>query len=55
MVDSGHPTLSSPTEIGSLPRGAEPDVGAHEWGVGGLLFSDGFERGDTSRWSTTVP
>ena len=24
-------------------------------GVAGLLFADGFESGDTSEWSTTVP
>lgn len=31
------------------------DLGADEWGAGGVLFADGFETGDTSRWSETVP
>lgn len=50
MVDNGHPTLSSPLEIGGVPRGAQPDVGAYEWGAEGI-FSDGFESGDLSQWS----
>jgi len=31
------------------------DLGADEFKVGGLLFADGFESGDTSAWSATVP
>jgi len=27
----------------------------HDGSVGGLLFGDGFETGDTTRWSETVP
>ena len=50
MVNSGHPTLSSPIEIGGASRDALPDIGAYEWGVVGV-FIDGFESGDTSRWS----
>ncbi|MEM9557846.1 MAG: right-handed parallel beta-helix repeat-containing protein [Acidobacteriota bacterium] len=49
-VNSGHPTWSSPEAIGGLPRDAEPDRGAHEWGVS-LLFADGFESGDLAAWA----
>lgn len=31
IVDNGHPTLSSPREIGGGLRDAAPDIGAHEW------------------------
>jgi hypothetical protein len=31
IVDAGHPTLSSATEIGGNGRDALPDVGAYEW------------------------
>jgi hypothetical protein len=31
--------------------GQAPDIGAHE--LGALIFSDGFESGDTSMWSAT--
>ena len=34
-------------------RDAQPDVGADE--VGTAIFADGFESGDTSIWTTTVP
>ncbi len=30
MVDRGHPTLSSPTAFGGVPRDTNPDIGAHE-------------------------
>jgi hypothetical protein len=49
MVDAGHPTLSSPIEIGGFARGAAPDAGAHEWGVE-VIFIDGFESGSTAAW-----
>jgi len=34
-------------------RDSQPDVGADE--VGTAIFADGFESGDTSIWTTTVP
>ncbi len=40
------------TGIG-LERDTAPDVGADEYGY--PVFIDGFELGDTSRWSTVVP
>ena len=54
MVDQGHPTLSSPMEVGGFARDAAPDVGAHEWGVDGI-FADGFEDGTTDAWSGVTP
>ena len=54
MVDQGHPTLSSPMEVGGFARDAAPDVGAHEWGVDGI-FADGFEGGTADAWSGVTP
>jgi hypothetical protein len=54
LVDNGHPSLSSPIEIGGLPRPQPPDIGAHEYGVDGI-FSDGFESGGLTFWSRSVP
>ncbi|MGB5293308.1 MAG: choice-of-anchor Q domain-containing protein [Thermoanaerobaculia bacterium] len=34
------------------PLGAGFDIGADEYGG---IFADGFESGDTSEWSSTVP
>jgi parallel beta-helix repeat protein len=34
------------------PQGSSHDIGAYE---AGALFADGFESGDTSRWTATVP
>ncbi len=45
------------TATGTPPVGlpvADTDP-SHYLGVGGLPFSDGFESGDTSAWSVTVP
>ena len=50
MVDSGHPTESSPQEIGGASRDANPDTGAHEFGIN-AIFLDGFESGNLSRWT----
>lgn len=36
------------------PLGPECDLGAHEGGIA-LLFSDGFESGDTTMWSSASP
>ena len=52
MIDNGHTTLSSPSELHGLPRDAMPDVGAYEWSIS-PLFIDGFESGDTSAWSSS--
>ena len=38
MVDSGHPTLSSPTDINGHMRDARPDVGAYEFIPALLLY-----------------
>ncbi len=51
VVDRGHPTLSSPIEIGGFPRDGDPDQGAYEFGVEGV-FSDGFESGNLTAWSS---
>lgn len=42
------------TDIDGLPRDALPDVGADELGPP-PIFSDGFEAGDTRRWSHSIP
>ncbi len=52
MIDTGHPTLSSPQELFGLSRDPQPDVGAYEWNIS-PLFLDGFESGDTSAWSVS--
>ncbi|MCP4898963.1 MAG: right-handed parallel beta-helix repeat-containing protein [bacterium] len=36
------------------PQGSEWDIGAHEFRAEGI-FADGFESGDTQKWTTTVP
>jgi len=35
------------------PVGPDPDIGADEF-IPGLVFTDGFENGDTSAWSVCV-
>lgn len=40
-------------DFDGLERDTAPDVGADEYGY--PVFIDGFELGDTSRWSTVVP
>jgi hypothetical protein len=49
-IDSGETRGEVPEDLEGNPRPSGPafDVGAYE-GLG--LFSDGFESGDTSRWS----
>jgi hypothetical protein len=59
-VDSGDDVMCQETDQRGAPRpldgdgdgAAHCDRGAVEAGV---LFMDGFENGDTSRWSTSVP
>jgi parallel beta-helix repeat protein len=54
-VDAGA-TLADVTEDldgARRPQGTASDPGAYE--AGGLLFTDGFESGDTAAWSSTVP
>lgn len=43
MVNAGHPTRSAATEFHGNQRGANPDAGAHEYGVSAVLFRHGFE------------
>jgi len=45
------------TDLPSAPNGVGVyDLGADEWSEAALvLFGDGFERGNTSAWSVTVP
>jgi len=38
IVDAGHPTLSSPTDIYGYPRDSAPDAGAYEWGAGAACY-----------------
>ena len=39
IVDAGHPTLSSPTDIDGNPRDSAPDAGAYEWSAaGGAIY-----------------
>lgn len=40
-------------DIDGQPRDGSPDIGADEWLT--PIFADGFEGGDTSGWSSTVP
>jgi hypothetical protein len=35
--------------------GARCDIGSTEYGASGAVFADGFESGDTSEWSVSVP
>jgi parallel beta-helix repeat protein len=39
----------------SRPLGGGCEIGADEFSVQGLIFKDGFESGDTSQWTSTVP
>lgn len=54
-VDAGEALAAVPTDLDgvSRPVGEAWDAGCYE-GVG-VLFSDGFESGDTSRWAAVVP
>ncbi len=56
-VDTGTAVLAPSDDIEGTPRpqGPEFDVGAYEFCVVCVLFSDGFETGTTSAWSSVVP
>ncbi len=49
---AGDPATAPATDILGRPRSANPTLGAVELGT---LFADGFETGDTSAWSASVP
>jgi parallel beta-helix repeat protein len=53
-IDAGVVLAAVPNDLEGVPRpqGATHDIGAYE---AGGIFADGFESGDTSRWSATVP
>lgn len=48
-IDAGDPTLPHD------PDGSIADIGALPYAPSDLLFSDGFESGDTATWSDAVP
>ena len=54
-IDQGSPDLAPSFDFDGNPRpqGLGFDIGAFE--LGGPLFADGFESGDTSAWSAAVP
>lgn len=54
-VDAGEELAQVPSDLDGVarPQGLGWDAGCYE-GVG-VVFSDGFESGDTSSWSVTVP
>lgn len=54
-VDAGEALAQVPTDLDGLarPQGLGWDAGCYE-GLG-VVFVDGFESGDTSSWSSTVP
>jgi hypothetical protein len=39
----------------SRPLGDGCEIGADEFSIQGLIFRDGFESGNTSQWTSTVP
>ncbi len=51
-VDAGTPDAAPATDLDGTPRDAVPDIGAYE--LGSVIFRDGFESGDTGRWSASV-
>ena len=54
-VDAGEALVQVPTDLDGLarPQGLGWDAGCYE-GVG-VVFADGFENGDSSSWSLSVP
>jgi hypothetical protein len=52
-LEAGVPDGAPATDQRGVPRTPPPDVGAFE-GTAGSIFADGFESGDTSRWSATT-
>jgi len=55
LIDAGELRVDVPTDLEGTPRplGSTHDIGAYEGS--GVVFADGFESEDTSRWSDTVP
>lgn len=56
-IDAGSPVAAPSGDFDGIgrPQGAGYDIGAFEWVSSDLIFADGFENGDWSRWSTAVP
>jgi predicted outer membrane repeat protein len=53
-LDAGVAAGAPPADQRGVARTPPPDVGAFE-GTSGTIFEDGFESGNTSAWSTTLP
>lgn len=56
-IDQGETlaTVTQDRDGNTRPQGPGYDVGAYEYVGGNVIFSDGFESGDTLAWSNTVP
>jgi hypothetical protein len=60
-VFGGSPAINSAGDVAFIATLTPPDNNQIEWGsglfiaYGSLIFSDGFESGDTASWTTTVP
>ena len=53
-VSAACSTVGAPADdFDGFARGELPDMGAHEYGP--PIFTDGFESGDTTAWSSTMP
>ncbi|MEE8524300.1 MAG: choice-of-anchor Q domain-containing protein, partial [Thermoanaerobaculia bacterium] len=55
LLDAGETLAEVPTDLEGTPRplGTAYDVGSYEGA--GVVFTDGFESGNVSRWSSSVP
>jgi len=69
LVGAASPTYLDLDDFNGLPRSGAPDIGAYRWVPGGnpgwtltedfkelvSIFTEDFESGDTSNWSSSVP